>query len=59
MKITKMNKEKKNYTLYGKSMSNKEFIKIIKDSEESGVRDFDVGIKIVEERLNQYRKIKK
>lgn len=59
MGIAKKNKEKKNHTVQGKPMSKSELVQFIKDSEESGELDFDEGIKIVEDRLEQYRKIKK
>ena len=59
MGIAKKIKEKKNYTVEGKPMTKKEFVQFVKDSEESGEMDFDKGIEIVEERLSQYRKIKK
>ena len=59
MGIAKKIKEKKNYTVEGKPMTKKEFVQFVKDSEESGEIDFDKGIEIVEDRLNQYRKIKK
>ena len=59
MGIAKKIKEKKNYTVEGKPMTKKKFAQFIKDSEESGEMDFDKGIEIVEDRLTQYRKIKK
>ena len=59
MGIAKKNKEKKNHTVLGKPMSKNELAHFIKDSEESGELDFDEGVKIVEDRLEQYRKIKK
>ena len=59
MGIAKKIKDKKNYTIEGKPMTKKEFTQFVKDSEESGEMDFDKGIEVVEERLNQYRKTKK
>ncbi|MGQ0829081.1 MAG: hypothetical protein ACT4ON_11890 [Bacteroidota bacterium] len=59
MGIAKKNKEKKNHTVQGKPMSKSEFTQFIKDSEESGELDFNEGIKIIEDRLEGYRKIKK
>lgn len=59
MGIAKKNKEKKNHTVQGKPMSKNELVQFVKDSEESGEMDFDEGVKIVEDRLEQYRKIKK
>lgn len=59
MGIAKKIKEKKNYTIEGKPMTKKEFTQFVKDSEESGERDLDKGIELIEDRLTQYRKIKK
>jgi hypothetical protein len=59
MGIAKKIKDKKNYTVAGKPMSKKEFVQFVKESEESGDADFDKGIEIIEERLEEYRKIKK
>ena len=56
MGIAKKIKEKKNYTVEGKPMTKKEFGQFVKDSEESGEMDFDKGIEIVEDRLNQFYK---
>lgn len=46
MGIAKKTKEKKNYTVEGKPLSEKEFAQVIKDSEESGEMDLDKGIEI-------------
>ena len=59
MGLPKKIKEKKNNTLKGKPMSKKEFVQLVKDSEDSGEVDFDEGVKAVEERLEKYRKAKK
>ena len=40
-----------------KPMTKKEFVQFIKNSETSGEIDFDKGIKIIEERLEQHRKL--
>ena len=59
MGVAKKIKEKKNNTVQGKPMSKKEFVQFVKDSEESGELDFNEGIHIVEDHLEQYRKVKK
>ena len=50
--------ERKNYTSVGTPMIKKEFGQFVKDSEKSGVIDFDKGLEIVEARLAKHRKIK-
>ena len=59
MGLSKKNIEKKNYTISGKQMNKAEFAQLLKDSEESGEVDFDKGIEQVNERLEEYRKLKK
>ena len=50
--------EKRNYTIVGKPMFNKEFVRFVKKSERSGMVDFDKGIEIMEERLEKHRNMK-
>ena len=50
--------EKRNYTIVGKPITEKEFVEFTKKSEKSKIFDFDKGIEIVEERLKQRRKRK-
>jgi hypothetical protein len=59
MGIKKNKEEKKNYTIKGKPMPKGEFVQVINDSEDSGTIDLDKGIELVEERLSEYRKVKK
>ncbi len=58
MGVAKNKTEKKNLTIKGKPMSKAEFVQLINDSEESGEVDFDKGLEQVNEKLNQYRKVK-
>lgn len=59
MGLAKKKQEKKNFTIKGKPMSKNEFIQLVNESEESGEVDFDKGIEMVNERLEEYRKVKK